>query len=748
MQRRHLLQGAGLTGLHALAGLHVASAQAAQAASKDHFAYAWQSVPFGAGGFITGFLFHPRERGLLYVRTDIGGAYRFDTVAQAWVPLLDHLSLADADLMGVLSLAVDPNDANRLYAACGLYLGERHRTGALLASTDRGATWQIHELGIHIGGNSAGRGSGERLQVDPHDGRVLWLGSSRDGLLKSTDRGRSFQPQGLPAKHVSFVLVDASSGRPSQASRTIYAGTHDAPGLWVSRDGGARFERIAETPRQAPQRAAFGPDGTLYVSFALGDGPVACNPSFAKTGSVWKRSRDGRWSDITPERPGQGRHSFGYAGLDVDHQVPGRLVVSTIERWADGDEIYLTEDDGQHWTALSPNSRHDTEAYPWLAAYMRTENRLGHWTSALALDPFDGQRALYGTGYGVWMTRDLGAARGGAPVRWAFTVAQMEETATLEIRSPASGPRLVAAMGDVSGAAWDDTARPPGRQFFVPSKETNRSIDVAGLAPQVMARTDDGPSGGHWSDDGGARWQPFAASPRLGRDRAGCVAVSARGGVFVHAPPQGPASWSDDRGRHWTPCDGWPTGGSAPLKPVADRTAEGVFHVLDRERGQVLTSSDGGRRFAVALTGLPRLAEPQWAQLVSAPGTARELWLVLHDRLLHVPGAGQAPRRIEAVDEAWMMALGRGATSGAYRHSLYLWGRVRQGKAAPVEGLFRSDDGGASFVRINDDAHRYGLLLSMAADPREHGTVYLAPHGRGVVVGHPLSLADPRPACS
>ena len=31
------------------------------------------------------------------------------------------------------------------------------------------------------------------------------------------------------------------------------------------------------------------------------------------------------------------------------------------------------------------------------------------------------------------------------------------------------------------------------------------------------------------------------------------------------------------------------------------------------------------------------------------------------------------------------------------------------------EGLFRSDDEGRSFIRIGDDLHRYGRLLSMAA---------------------------------
>ncbi|MED5619135.1 hypothetical protein [Ideonella sp. BN130291] len=733
MHRRRLLQAASLGSL-----LGAPLPAAWSAAPAGAAPYAWRSVPFGAGGFVDGFLFHPTEPGLLYARTDIGGAYRFDTAANAWVPLLDHLSHAEADLMGVLSLAVDPADPDRLYAACGLYLDQRSRPGALLASTDRGATWQVHELGLHIGGNSPGRGSGERLQVDPHEGQVLWLGSSQDGLLRSTDRGRSFSRiEGFTARHVSLVLIDPASGTAGGASRTVYAGSHDEPGLYVSHDGGQRFSREAGTPRQVPQHAAIGPDGSLYVSFALGTAAVACNPSYAKTGSVWKRDAEGRWTDITPEPPGEGRRAFGYSGLDVDRRQPGRLVVSTIERWAEGDEIFVSEDGGTHWTALGALSQHEAGAYPWLVDYMRTERNFGHWTSDVKLDPFNGDRALYGTGYGVWVTRNLGAARNRGQVQWVFTVANFEETATLVIRSPATGPRLLAAMGDVAGGAWDDPSRALGRRYFTPPKETNRSVDFAELAQHIVARTGDGPSSGYWSDDGGLQWQPFETSPRTGRVQSGSIAVSARGGAFVYAPQKGSALWSHDRGRRWAPCLGWPASGTTPLRAVADRAAEGVFYVLDSQRGQLLASRDGGRRFKPLLTGLPQPAPGQPTQLVSAPGTEGDLWLALGDRLLHVPARGREPKALPAVAEAWMLALGKGVPGAAY-HSLYLWGRVRvTGSTLPEEGLFRSDDAGASFTRINDDQHRYGRLLSMAADAREHGVLYLAPHGRGVVVGRP-----------
>ena len=230
----------------------------------------------------------------------------------------------------------------------------------------------------------------------------------------------------------------------------------------------------------------------------------------------------------------------------------------------------------------------------------------------------------------------------------------------------------------------------------------------------------------------------LALSPdRHAPGEIGHVAVCARGATFVYAPKQGPGLWTADRGGHWAACAGWPADASVPLKPEADRSIEGVFYLLDRDRGRVLTSTDGGRRFEPLLTGLPRVAASAEAQLISIPGRPHALWLALNDRLLHVAGAGATPRRIEVVDAAWMVAVGPGAPGARSAHSLYLWGRARAGNAPVAEGFFRSDDDGASFVRINTDAQRYGRLLSMTADAREHGVVYIAPHGRGVLMGRP-----------
>jgi photosystem II stability/assembly factor-like uncharacterized protein len=77
------------------------------------------------------------------------------------------------------------------------------------------------------------------------------------------------------------------------------------------------------------------------------------------------------------------------------------------------------------------------------------------------------------------------------------------------------------------------------------------------------------------------------------------------------------------------------------------------------------------------------------------------------------------------------------AAEGAAYHAVYVWGRVKAGSGEATEGLFRSVDAGATWQRINDDGHRFGRLYALAADPLEFGVVYLAPDGRGVIIGKP-----------
>jgi hypothetical protein len=59
-------------------------------------------------------------------------------------------------------------------------------------------------------------------------------------------------------------------------------------------------------------------------------------------------------------------------------------------------------------------------------------------------------------------------------------------------------------------------------------------------------------------------------------------------------------------------------------------------------------------------------------------------------------------------------------------------------KIGGIRGIFRSDDAGQRWIRINDDRHQYASTnAAITGDPRVYGRVYVSTNGRGVVYGEP-----------
>lgn len=100
--------------------------------------YNWKNVQIVGGGFVPGIVYNESEAGLVYARTDIGGAYRMDPATNRWIPLTDWIGWDDWGLTGIVSLATDAVDPNRLYLAAGTYTNSWDpNNGAILRSTDR-----------------------------------------------------------------------------------------------------------------------------------------------------------------------------------------------------------------------------------------------------------------------------------------------------------------------------------------------------------------------------------------------------------------------------------------------------------------------------------------------------------------------------------------------------------------------------------------------------------------------------------
>ena len=723
--------------------------------------YRWKNVAIVGGGFVDGLVFHPTLPNLLYARTDMGGAYRRDAATARWQPLLDWLPYADLNLMGVESVALDPSAPDRLYLATGTYTAAGVPDGAVLRSDDRGRSFRRTNLPVKFGGNEEGRGNGERLAVDPNDGRVLYLGTRLDGLWRSTDRAASFQRVGsfpaaawarspndgpLPAGRGSdgrstivFVVFDPDSAAPGGASRTLYVGVsaRGRPNLWRSDDGGTSWAPLPGAPTaDRPTRAAWSADGHLYVSYGSEPGPRRMS-----SGAVWKYdSRRQRWTDITPDRPDALRR-FGYAAVAVDPRQPQRLLASTHGR-PGGEELYRSNDGGATWKPLFSAGPASARFDAALAPYVRDTHL--HWLFDVKINPTNPDHALFTTGYGGWETHDLGAADEGRPTHWRVMSTGIEETVALALHSPTRGVPLVTAIGDYSGFVHTDLDVTADGNPKPPFMGNTYDVTGADLAPEVFGRVGRPPEGKAlgYSLDGGRPWQEPAALPDP-RARDGSIAVSADGATWIWTPRGLLPHVSRDRGARWAPVSGLPP----DMRVVADRENPRRFHAVSLLGNRLYASNDAAASFVERALDLPdgpvQASQPGehnrtnrgdnrggQDRLYATPGREGDLWLPAYHALYHaVPGQGF--RRLPGVTEVHAFGFGR-AAPGSTEPALYLVGTVH-GRY----GIYRSTDGAAHWVRINDDAHQWGLILQVSGDPKLFGRVYVGTHGRGVLYGDP-----------
>ncbi|WP_329279053.1 cellulose binding domain-containing protein [Streptomyces sp. NBC_00691] len=729
-----------------------APVEAAAAASS----YTWKNVRVDGGGFVPGIVFNRTERNLVYARTDIGGAYRWNQADSSWTPLLDSVDWDHWGHTGVVGLASDSVDPDRVYAAVGTYTNDWDPgNGAVLRSADRGATWQRADLPFKLGGNMPGRGMGERLAVDPHDNRILYLGTpSGNGLWRSTDSGATWSRVTSftnPGNHqqdpadtsgynsdrqgIVWVTFDESTGTAGTATRTIYVGVGDRQNaVYRSTDAGATWTRLPGQPTGylAHKGVLDAENGYLYLAYSDTAGPYD-----GAKGQVWRyATATGTWTDISPVA--EADTYYGFSGLTVDRRRPGTVMVSGYSSWYPDTQIFRSTDSGGSWTRAwdytsypnrSDRYTMDVSSVPWLTwganpAPPERTPKLGWMTEALEIDPFDSDRMMYGTGATVYGTEDLGKWDTGTPFTIRPMVRGLEETAVLDLASPPSGAPLISALGDIGGFRHTDLTKVPSMMFTGPHFTSTTSVDFAETEPDTVVRAghlDGGPRVA-FSTDNGAGWRAGQEPP--GVTGGGTVAAGADGTRFVWSPAG--TGVHTGTGGAWTASTGIPAGAAVESDRVDPLTFYGFAS------GTFYASTDGGASFTARATGLPAEGDVRFK---AVPGRKGDIWLSggapdAAYGLWHSTDGGATFTRIPGVEQADTVGFGKAAPGATYP-TLF-----SSAKIGGVRGIFRSTDAGTSWVRVNDDAHQWGWTGgAITGDPRVYGRVYVSTNGRGIIYG-------------
>ncbi len=472
----------------------------------------WKIVPLGGGGFVPGIVSDATGKHI-YIRTDVGGAFKWDETKGGWFSITDHLvpreTKGAAGTMGVGAITIDPANPGRVFVAVGSYAYSKPR--GVFASEDGGKTWAHIETEGITEANGKHRGAGNRLALDPNNPDVLWFGTTDKGLSKGTRKGGSWTWERVPETSVPFGKAGEKKPKagvtfiacdPNGGKTITYAGVHDTEGdtggIYVTTDG-ANWGKVAGPAFGTPTRGRVAPDGTLYVTGGKQVGKVPRGGALALLSGL-------------DEKP-------GYGALAVDpSDKTGRTIYVAEASTAQFGKIFRTKDGGATWVMQGNNfngknhKRTEPDGTPTLT---------GYWFGSIGeilVNPANPEELWATDFFGVYRTRNAGAFGTEQGCQWYNLQKGQEETVPHNLKNAPTGAALLTAVADVGGFRYMDVEKRPskdagGSTFRDPDGGSSTSLDFSEADHKVWARAWMNPYGwggsGGVSTDGGATWLRF-----------------------------------------------------------------------------------------------------------------------------------------------------------------------------------------------------------------------------------------------
>jgi xyloglucan-specific exo-beta-1,4-glucanase len=700
----------------------------------------WKNVEIGGGGMVTGLVVHPKVTNVVFARTDVGGAYRWNEASSSWTPLMDQFTGTLKTYMSVDAMALDPNNVSTVYASVGSSenpsnIGET----AILKSTDSGTNWTVIRRGDYVTGNRDYRDTGERLGVDPTNSQHIVYGTRLGGLFESTNGGSSFNP--VSSVPISAPIVLQENGKPVTYHQGVAWVQFDKAGnayVGVSKAGifkgaGGTWTKIspAELDDDIPTHATIASDGTLYAAYMSPDGEVYSG----QLGYVF-RYRAGTWTNITPPAGSWKPNAIAVSPVD-----PNFIAVTPYNALHSYRDIWFSRDAGVTWKSIPFDTGRFTPQEGWLSS-----GEFVFVSQSLTFDAFNPKRIWGTSGMGVWRSDNFDAPETSTFTTYTKGIA---ETIDFMIATPPGSGKTFVAVGDVCGMKWTNLDAVPKLQDRFTSNHMN-CVDIAysEKTPTAMAIV-----GRNWdtynffnatSRDGGNTWQEFQAP--FGGYGAGRIAISSGDPQNLVWAGQGQnLYYSKDGGKTWTITQG-ANGGSGPGRPVfnsiwtpvwpltADPERGGVFYSYgsyDGFQSTVSRSEDGGATWKTVYTFPQGFFEN--VRLRSTPGQAGHLWLGTPNAgAFRSLDGGNTWTPLAGFSEARDVSLGKAQTAGAYP-TIFVMG-TRAGKT----GVYRSLDQGSTWVLTSPNPEQNvlsGSFTSLTADRNMFGRVYVATSGRGTFYG-------------
>ena len=751
--------------------------------------YIYKHCPIPGGGYVTGYTFHPKKENILYARTDIGGIYKFDFQKKVWLSLSDHVKAINSAEVLPLALAVDENNPNMLFAACG-----NTRENVLAVSDNFGKSFQLYPIPAKVNGNSPGRSTGERLAITDN---YIYFGSQSEGLLRADRQTYTWEKINVKLsnekteKNITFIHVKGDRIIVGTDGSTNIQGNVRKNTLFISNDGGKSFKSLS-VPKWygdkripfygfVPMRCAFD-DEYMYVCFNLSLNrnkrldfyAVDTDPCFDGRIFRYKLSESiCEADDITPKSGFYDKNpnrSFGNGIHAID--VKDNVLFITSLSGAFADTIYASFDKGNSYKILlQGNDIGKVEVdVPYMKPEYNGNSTVIHWITDLKINPFNKNHAVLTTGTGAFMTYNLFDCEHDKEVIWYSQTWGIEETVHLNVYSPPSGEvKVIDIVGDLGGFAFKELDKPCENSFA--DSEGNRYItclnaDFAENDPNIVVAT----PRGNWcgltkggiilSNDQCETWnllpKPHYLSEELSNTfneiekpniDSGWTAISCDGKTIIWAVakkmkfPANQVIRTEDNGKTWS-FSTFNTIDETKLsllhvKIYSDRVNPTLFYAFTGEN-RFFISRDSGKTFDEIIVPDSLINNDEiffrgTSQVTVEPQNEGILWFSAGKNGLWRINSYDSNIKFQRIlnDTIFCVGIGKGKQNSPHK-TIFITGIVND-----EYGFYRSDDYGQSWIRINNDNQMFGRISAIAGDPREFGRFYIASGSRGLIYGYP-----------
>lgn len=750
----------------------------------------WSTMKLGGGGFVTGIVTGKKE---MYLRTDVGGAYRYDYVKNQWVQLFDFINEENRGLLSVKGMAIAPDDDNTVYFLCGCAYFSGART-VIFKTTDGGKTFtetDVTDL-IQVHGNGDGRECCEPIAVDPDNPDTIYAGgdvtAGASALIKSTDGGKTwnavkgYDDLGLFDYTMNYPFWTDHSVRGCEdkgeqgynqqngigtiliEDGKVYVGTSvtGKTNIHVADVKTDKFTELsADLPNaNYPVSITSDKNGNLFFTYIAG---LAFSGS---AGGAYKYSIESG----TVKKLSVTNNAVGM--ITADKEDPNKLLARTCGVWSDqwyekewtdtsiawGDHFFRSTDGGETWQNITPGQGEtiygqgdpykefvslpmDTNGYDWIYG------KACHWGSGILIDPRDSDRILMTSGNGVFACDNVWDETG---VQFYFQPDGVEEVVALDMISVPGGSAY-SAIGDYDGFIHEDQNEIPMQ--YQPNIGSTSAIAYCPSDTKVLARVGEREAKGFYSLDGGKTWNDLKVPN--GGGKLAVTQLDEETYRFIKASSDNAnISYTDDFGATWKNSTGLE--GSKTTYPLVDPNNPAIVYGSGIKYNDYWASDTSKKE--------PTLDDAQYNFYISTDYGATfkkttvckydmcdhtgDLAYITDDTLAMAVGWNgmyiitDGGNNIEKSDVFYAKTVGYGkAEKDGGVNTLFIYGKPTETDA---EGIYRSTDGGKTWVCINTE-HLYGGTGNgnfLVGDMNEFGKVYMSTVGCGIVVGK-LSTGQP-----